>query len=203
LIVIVDYGAGNLCSVSKGLARVGHEAMITDSPEAIRTAHAVVLPGVGAAGAAMQSLTAKGLEPALREVISAGKPFLGICLGLQLLLTYHEEGEVQCLDIIPGRVTKFSPGLKIPHMGWNSVDLVSESRLFDGVASGSYFYFVHSYFAASESSEPVVGQTDYGVRFSSVLQQGNVFGTQFHPEKSGDLGLRVLANFGRIVTQCF
>ena len=202
MIAIVDYGASNLRSVEKGLERVGYEARITDDPDTIRKAKAVVFPGDGAAATTMVSLRAKGLEEVIREAVASEKPFLGICLGLQLLLGHHEEGPTDCLGVIPGNIPRFAPGLKVPHMGWNNVEFRIDSPLFEGVPSGSYFYFVHSYYPNPSDPDVIVGETEYGSRFCSALQRGNIFGTQFHPEKSSDIGLRVLANFGRIVKKC-
>lgn len=197
-IVILDYGAGNLRSVEKGLAYVGVPSTVTSDPSEIDTADAIVLPGVGAFESGM-----KQIEP-LREVIlervQAGVPMLGICLGMQMLFEESEEGHITGgLNIVKGRVTRFSNGLKVPHMGWNSLSIKKEHPLLTGVRDGSYVYFVHSYKA------PVTGQTvassDYGSEFTAITASDglNVIGTQFHPEKSGATGLRMLKNFAGMV----
>jgi len=194
-IAIIDFGAGNLMSISKALEHVGAKAFITSSGEEIESADAAVLPGVGAFYDAMQRLQS------LRHLIRGlgDRPFLGICLGLQLLFTESEEGGLSPgLDMLRGRVVRFGGALKVPHMGWNSVEVRRPSPLLAGVESGSYFYFVHSYYAVPEE-DVVVGVTEYGVSFPSVVQKGSVYGTQFHPEKSGRVGLRLLENFVEIV----
>ena len=168
----------------------------------VKAADAVVLPGVGAFRDCMANLTGAGLVPPVLDAVQRQKPFLGICIGMQLLMTVSEEfGIHPGLDVVPGRVVRFEPGsgLKVPHMGWNRVHYKGDSRLFEGIRDGSYFYFVHSYFVVPEDDSVVCGHTDYGERFCSAISRGNLFATQFHPEKSHNDGLKVLENFGRIV----
>ncbi len=199
MIVIVDYGAGNLASVAKAVASLGYQAKVTSNPEDVVAASAVILPGVGAAGDAMASLRRMRLDAAIRKGVADDKPFFGVCLGLQLLFSFTEEGGRQeCLDILPGAVRKLPPGLKIPHMGWNQVKLLVHHPLFDGVPSGTNFYFVHSYYADPAVRSMVVGETEYGVSFCSAVSKGNLVATQFHPEKSGEVGLRLYNNFLRL-----
>jgi len=192
MIAIIDYGAGNIQSVCNALKKIGQEFKIANSPEGLKDADKIIMPGVGSAGAAMQSL----LESNLIEAISgSGVPFLGICLGMQLLADFSEEDGVQCCAIIPGRVRKFNDGrLKVPHMGWNKVERTQKSPLLQGIGDGNYFYFVHSfYFDAPQ--EFVVAQTIYGIKFPAIIQKDNFYAVQFHPEKSGPMGLQLLRNF--------
>ncbi|MBF8267130.1 MAG: imidazole glycerol phosphate synthase, glutamine amidotransferase subunit [Dehalococcoidia bacterium] len=198
-VTVVDYGAGNLRSVAKAVERVGYLPQVTDDPREVLRARAVILPGVGASDSAMRALQQRGLVGPLREVIRGGVPFFGVCLGLQLLLDSSEEGSMPCLGIVPGRVKRFPPGLKVPHMGWNQVTLGGEHPVFEGVESGSYFYFVHSYYAAPDDPGLVLGTTEYGIQFCSVIAVDNLVATQFHPEKSGALGLRLYENFLRLM----
>ncbi len=200
-IVIVDYGAGNLRSVQKAFERLGHQAVITDDPHAVSAAPAVVFPGQGASPPAMAALERTGLADAIRQAIAQRKPFFGVCLGLQLLMEWSEEGDTRCLEVLPGVVRKLPTGQKVPHMGWNTVHLAKEHPVFQDVPQDSYFYFVHSYYAAPAGPEPVVGATSYGVEFCSVAATGNLVATQFHPEKSGPLGLKLYDNFVRHVVQ--
>ncbi|OFV67715.1 MAG: imidazole glycerol phosphate synthase subunit hisH [Candidatus Syntrophoarchaeum caldarius] len=197
-IAILDYGLGNLKSIFKGLRRVGAEAIITDDPELIADADGILLPGVGAFRAGMENLG--DLRKVLDEVVAAGKPLLGICLGMQMLLTESEEGgKSEGLDYIPGRVVHFPSnlGLKIPHMGWNTLSIKREHPLLDGINDGAFVYFVHSYYAITAHREFTVATSDYGVEFAAIVASpdDNVVGTQFHPEKSGDVGIRMLKNF--------
>jgi glutamine amidotransferase len=202
MIVVIDYGAGNLRSVEKALASLGHQAVVTQDAAAIRGAEALVLPGVGAAADTMRSLNALGLAEPVREHLRAGRPFLGVCMGLQVLLTGSEEGGWQpCLDVVPGRVRRLPEGLKVPHMGWNTVHQERAHPFFSGIPDGAYFYFVHSYYVAPERPDVVAGTTEYGITFPSVVIQDNAIGTQFHPEKSGELGLRLYDNFVKLCTQ--
>ncbi len=198
MIAIVDYGAGNLRSVLRALEHAGAKAAITSRPADLDDAQAIVLPGVAAASDTMKGLEERALvEPLLRS-IQAGKPFLGLCMGLQALLTYSEEGGHQeCLNVIPGAVRKLPAGLKVPQMGWNQVSCQAEHPLLDGIPDGTYFYFVHSFYAEPEDPAVVVATTEYGLRFPSILARDNVFATQFHPEKSGVRGLRLYDNFVR------
>ena len=199
-IAIVDYGAGNLRSVAHAVEHVGLRATVTDDPSIITSAEGVILPGVGAAADTMRNLEAAGLVDVVKDVIHRGTPFLGVCMGLQALFTASEEGGThRCLDLLPGAVRRFSPGLSIPHMGWNQVRQVVPHPFFDGVPDGAHFYFVHSYYVDPADPSVVAGRTDYGVDFASVVIRDNLMATQFHPEKSGEHGLRLYANFGRIV----
>ncbi len=196
MIAIIDYGAGNLRSVAKAVARLGHAAEVTSAPERVSNARAVILPGVGAARDTMASLQHLGLIEPIKRVITEGRPFLGICLGLQVLLTFSEEGGgCDCLNIVPGTVRLLPPGLKVPQMGWNQVKQKIRHPIFEGIPDEADFYFVHSYYADPLDRALVAGETDYGVAFCSVLVKGNLVATQFHPEKSGDVGLRFLENF--------
>ncbi len=203
-VVVVDYGMGNLRSAQKGLEKAGVNALVTSDPAALLSADAVVLPGVGAFRDCMANLKEAGLVAPVMAAIEEGKPFLGICLGMQLLMTVSEEfGVHPGLDIIPGRVVRFDTeaGLKIPHMGWNRVHHSGDNKLFEGLPDGSFFYFVHSYYVIPEDGSVVSGWTDYGVRFCSAIARDNLFATQFHPEKSHDHGLKILENFGKIVAE--
>ncbi len=196
MIAIIDYGAGNLRSVAKAIAKLGYEAHVTSNPDDVLNADVVVLPGVGAAGDTMNSLRQLGMVEPIRRVIARGRPFFGVCLGLQVLFTDSEEGSGQrCLDIIPGKVRRLPPHLKVPQMGWNQVRQRLAHPLFDGIPDGANLYFVHSYYADPEDQAVIAGETDYGVTFPSIIIKGNIVATQFHPEKSGDLGLRMYYNF--------
>ena len=194
-IVIIDYGAGNLRSVQKAFERLGHEAVFTSDPAALAGAPAIVFPGQGASSPAMAALDRDGMGDAVRRAIAAGTPFFGVCLGLQVLLERSEEGDTACLGVIPGTVKRFGGDLKVPHMGWNAVELRGEHPVFEGVPPGASFYFVHSYYAAPSDEEWVAGTTTYGIEFASVVARGNLVATQFHPEKSGEVGLRLYDNF--------
>jgi glutamine amidotransferase len=197
MIAIIDYGMGNLRSVQKGFERVGFETIVTNDPRKVREASAVVLPGVGAFGAAMERLKRSGLMEEIVRAIEEGKPYLGICLGLQLLLSESEEGgRYEGMNLIEGRVMRFRGKLKVPHMGWNQVRIVKPNPLLDGIPDNSYFYFVHSYYVVPEDRSLIAGTTEYGVEFTSMIWRDNLFATQFHPEKSQRLGLRILRNFG-------
>lgn len=198
-IAIVDYGAGNLRSVAKAMERLGQLPVVTSDPKEVRDSDVVVFPGQGIAGPAMERLRADGLVRELREAVAAGHPLFGVCLGLQLLFDVSEEGDTPCLGILPGRVVRFSQGLKVPHMGWNAVRQRAEHPLFQGVPDGAQFYFVHSYYPVLEDPSVVLGETEYGVTFASVVGKGNLVATQFHPEKSGEAGLRLYQNFLRMV----
>jgi glutamine amidotransferase len=215
-IIIVDYGAGNLRSVARAVARVGHESRVTSDPRDVPTADALIVPGVGAAADTMRNLRAHSMVEPVKDYIASGRPFFGVCMGQQALLSVSEEGgEHECLGIIPGRVKKLpvsppngSPPradgeepvrYKVPHMGWNRVRQRAAHAIFDGIADGSYFYFVHSYYPQPDDDSVVIGETEYGVTFASVLARDNIVATQFHPEKSGDAGLRMYANFLRAV----
>ena len=203
MIAIVDYGRGNLGSVQKALARVGQNARITDDPATVERADALVVPGDGAFADAMQSLERLGLVQPIRAHIAAGRPYLGICLGYQLLFTESEEfGHAKGLDVLPGVVRRFPPGLKVPHMGWNRLWLEGDRPrlpLLAGVPDGAYVYFVHSYYPQpSDLDGCAVAACEYGVRFPALLSRGTLHGTQFHPEKSQGWGRRMLENFASL-----
>jgi glutamine amidotransferase len=199
-VVVVDYGLGNLRSVTRGLERAGADVELIDDPGAIDTADGVVLPGVGAFSEGMEN--AGPFRDALVDAAAEGRPLFGICLGMQMLLTSSEEsdhagqGEAEGLDLIPGTNLRFHEGQKVPHMGWNELDVQRDHPLVEGV-NGEYAYFVHSYYADPDDEDAVVTTTDYGLDFPSIVanEAGNVFGTQFHPEKSGETGLQILRNF--------
>lgn len=200
MIAIINYGMGNLRSVQKAFEYVGAKAAIVDRPEEVKNAERIVLPGVGAFGDAMYNLKAAELIDPIVEAISDGRPFLGICLGLQLMFAESEEmGQHRGLDILPGTVKRFSEGERVPQIGWNEVRIQRETPLLAGVPDGSYFYFVHSYFVAPERNEDVVGITDYGIDYVSIAGRERAFGVQFHPEKSQDAGLKILKNFAELV----
>lgn len=197
-VVVIDYDAGNLRSVARALVHVGAEPVVSANPDDILNAGAVVLPGVGAAADTMFKLTERRLVEPITEYIAAGRPFLGVCMGLHALLVRSEEGGGQdCLGVLPGDARRFvgGPGMKVPHMGWNTVDWLRDHPVAEGIPSGSYFYFVHSYYPHSDEPGLALGETEYGVTFPSVLARGYVVATQFHPEKSGRDGLRLYRNF--------
>ena len=200
-IAIINYGAGNLRSVAKALESLGANVHVTADPAEIAAADGLVLPGQGACDSAMVALEEHSLTESVRQAIVDEKPFFGVCLGLQLLFDYTEEGgETECLGVIPGRVRRFPPGLKVPHMGWNTIELLQPDHpIFADVPEGSHFYFVHSFYPDPESPEATAAVTDYGLRFCCAVAQGNVVATQFHPEKSGPVGLRLYGNFLRMV----
>jgi glutamine amidotransferase len=206
VIAIIDYGMGNLGSVKKAFSRLGYEAAITGDPAEVRKADRVILPGVGAFGACMANLKATGLDSVVRESVSSGKPFLGICLGMQLLLSVSEElGTWDGLGIVPGKVIRFDfsslpngDSLKIPQIGWNQIKIKKQIPLFEGVPDGSMMYFVHSYYCVPDDSSVVAAVTDHGIDYCSIIGVDNVFATQFHPEKSGEIGLQILRNFGKL-----
>lgn len=198
MIAIVDYDAGNIKSVEKAMAYLGGDTVITREPELILQADRVIVPGVGAFGDAMGKLSQYGLIDILRQVASSDTPILGICLGLQLFFDSSEEAEgVSGLSLLPGRVVRIPnrAGYKIPHMGWNSISVNKSSRLFRGIEDGSYVYFVHSYYLQAARAEDVAATTSYVVDIHAAAERDNVFATQFHPEKSGEIGLRILKNF--------
>ncbi|MCD6508366.1 imidazole glycerol phosphate synthase subunit HisH [Candidatus Poribacteria bacterium] len=199
MMAIIDYGMGNLRSVQKGFERVGFKAIVTDDPRKVREADAIVLPGVGAFGAAMERLRRSGLAEEIVQAIKDGKPYLGICLGLQLLLSESEEGgRFEGMDLIKGRVVRFQTDMKVPHMGWNQVRIVRPNPLLKDIPDNSYFYFVHSYYVVPEDKSLIASTTEYGVEFTSMVWHDNLFAVQFHPEKSQRLGLRILKNFGEL-----
>lgn len=196
MIALIDYGVGNLYSVEKALNFVGGDVKVTNSAEDLRRAEKIILPGVGAFGDCMQNLEATGLIPTILEEVAKKKFFLGICVGLQILFEESDESpNVKGLGIFKGKVKKISAGnLKIPHMGWNSVE-IKNSKIFSGVKNNSYFYFVHSYHAAPFEKNLIAAMTDYEEKITAAVEFKNIFATQFHPEKSGDVGLQVLKNF--------
>ena len=217
MLCIIDYGIGNLRSIEKALQAVGADVIRSDRPEDILSAERVVLPGVGAFGACADEIHRRNLVDTIHEVIAHGTPLLGVCVGLQLLFEYSDEmGHHTGLSIIPGRVTRFLPKyeavhagiadkdeqrtspLKIPHMGWNTILAKRPSPLLHGLPENAYFYFVHSYHALADSSEDVLAYTHYGIPFPAIVQRNNVFGVQFHPEKSHTNGLAVLKNFAEM-----
>lgn len=198
MIAIIDYDAGNIKSVEKALISLGQEVKITGNPEEILSADKVILPGVGAFGDAMENLNRCGLVPVIHEVVKKGTPFLGICLGLQLLFDRSDEAPgVEGLGILKGEILRIpaAKDLKIPHMGWNSLHFENDGRLFKGLPEQSYVYFVHSYYLKAEEEEIVKASTEYGTHIHASVERGNVFACQFHPEKSGDVGLHILKNF--------
>ncbi|MFC1928601.1 imidazole glycerol phosphate synthase subunit HisH [Chloroflexota bacterium] len=196
MIAIVDYGAGNIRSVVNAVSKLGYQPLVTSHPEEILNAQAVILPGVGAAVDTMTNLKALELANPIRQLIVEDKPFLGICIGMQILFTCTEEGGWQeCLDIIPGRVRKLPNGFKIPHMGWNQVKQKASHPIFKGIHDETNFYFVHSYYVEPEDDSIIIGETEYGINFCSMLAKGNLVATQFHPEKSGEFGLMLYSNF--------
>jgi glutamine amidotransferase len=200
-IIVVDYDAGNLRSVQRALEAVGQRPKVTPDPRDVERAEALVLPGVGSAQDCMRKLADRGLVEPLKDYAASGKPFLGVCVGLQLLFDGSEEGGgVACLGILPGTVRRFSSdaGLKVPQIGWNDVSILRRHALFEGLPDRTYFYFVHSYYADPADPGMTIGAATYGVDFAAVVAHENVVATQFHPEKSADPGLRLYANFGRI-----
>ncbi|MEM4446553.1 MAG: imidazole glycerol phosphate synthase subunit HisH [Candidatus Jordarchaeales archaeon] len=198
VICVIDYGVGNLRSISKGLEKVGADVRLTTNEEDITAADAIVFPGVGAFKDAMRKL--EPLKEVIIREIARGKPFLGICLGLQLLFDESTEGGLhKGLALLRGRVTRLPDSVKVPHIGWNAIKVKKESPLLRGVSDGAYVYFAHSYYAIPQSEEVVAATTTYGVEFPSVICSNNIFATQFHPEKSGKVGLKVLRNFVAIV----
>jgi len=197
MIAVVDYGMGNLGSVKKALTFLGYETIITDSPSQAMRASGLILPGVGAMAHAMQALRDKGMDSVVSEYIDTGRPFLGICLGMQMLFDSSEEGDgtVKGLGLMPGRVVRFSPemGLKIPQIGWNSLVTASDPAL----RKNDYVYFVHSYYCAPDRPEDVAATTEYGIEYASAVARGNILAVQFHPEKSGEVGLAILNRWAR------
>lgn len=202
MIAIVDYGLGNLRSVKYALDRLGVESDLTSDAGAIARAEAAILPGVGAFGEAMANLRSLGLVSPLRDYAATGKPLVGICLGMQLLFDQSEEhGLHEGLGLIPGQVVRFSDELTVPHMGWNQVRQAAPSPLFAGLKDNDYFYFAHSYYCRPADPAVAVGLTDYGLAYASTVQRANVFGCQYHPEKSGPSGLQMLRNFVQLCSR--
>ncbi len=200
MIAIIDYGAGNIHSIEKALEHVGAVVQVTNHPAVVAASDAVVLPGVGSGGAAMARMRQHKLDQAIREAIQQGKPFLGICLGMQLLADHHAEGEVDGLGLFRGEVRRIPHGPKIPHMGWNQVTPLQEGLpIFEHIARDAHFYFAHSYYVEPQDAEGVAAVTDEGSPYCSVIVSEHIWGTQFHPEKSGAVGLQLLRNFVRWV----
>jgi glutamine amidotransferase len=202
MIAVIDYGRGNLGSVENAFGRLGMRTVVTEDPRVIEDARALVLPGDGAFHDAMANLQARGLLEPIRTALDEGRPFLGICLGYQLLFTESEEfGQGKGLDVLSGVVRRFPGGLKVPHMGWNSVEHTGDLAIFDGVPSGAHFYFVHSYYPTTRETSLATATCTYGVTFPAAVGRGSLFATQFHPEKSQRWGLRLLENFAAFVRE--
>ena len=197
-ITIVDYEAGNVRSVQKAFQKVGGQASITSDPDEVIRADALVVPGQGACDSSMSHMREKGLVEPIKEFIASGKPFFGVCLGLQLLMKDSEEGDEPCLGVLQGRTRRLPPGQKIPHMGWNQVDFHIRHPVFDTIPDGSHFYFVHSYYADFTNPALVAATTYYGTALCSAIAQDDLVATQFHPEKSGARGLEILKRFAGI-----
>src|ERR1035437_1314261 len=195
VVAVLDYGAANMVSITKALAAVGAEVVEAAEPSAMAGIDAIVVPGVGAAAPAMSHLRERGLLEPLRDWVRAGRPCLGICLGLQIFFEASDEGDADALGLLPGRAVELVDAPTLPHIGWNSVDIVRPHPLLNGVADGSYFYFVHSYAPAPADESIVVARTTHGRPFVSAVAKGSLYGVQFHPEKSSEAGLRVLSNF--------
>ena len=198
MIAVIDYDAGNLKSVEKALKALGQEVVCTRDRSTVLSAERVILPGVGAFGDAMEKLTRYELTDVIPEAVDQGTPFLGICLGLQLLFESSEESPgIKGLGLLPGTIVRFPsrPGYKVPHMGWNRLKIRPEARLYKGMETGEYVYFVHSYYVKADREEDVAAWSDYGFPFHASVERGNLMGCQFHPEKSGDAGLQILRNF--------
>ena len=194
-IAIIDYQAGNIRSVEKALTKSGAEAVVSSIPEVIESCDGVVFPGQGACDSSMLNLRSHFLDQLILQLIANDKPFLGVCLGLQLLLQHSEEGDEECLGWIPGTVRRVPQGNKMPHMGWNEVNIVSDHPVLSGVPNNSHFYFVHSYFAQPTDKDMIAATTIYGIEFCSAVAYENVVAVQFHPEKSGTTGLKIYENF--------
>jgi len=196
MITIIDYGAGNLRSVLNAIAELGYSTKLVATPLEVYNADVLILPGVGAAGHVMESLRKSELDKAIRSYISENRYFLGICVGMQILLGETEEGGYhRCLDIIPGKVKRFNEGLKVPHMGWNRVKQMKQHAIFKDIQDETYFYFVHSFYTDPADKSVIAGESVYGKPFCSAIIQGNIIATQFHPEKSGEAGLKIYDNF--------
>lgn len=202
MIAILDYGLGNLASVRNAFCAAGAEATVTSDEDVIRQASGVVFPGVGAAGAGMEWLRARGLDVVVREVAASERPLLGICLGMQLLFDRSEEGDVECLGLIPGTVRLLRGEVKIPHIGWNQVAVQAEAPLWQHLPPAPYFYFVHSYICRPLDPSAVAGVTEHGETFCSAVACGAIWGTQFHPERSGQMGQRLIRNFVDFCGEC-
>jgi glutamine amidotransferase len=203
MIAIIDYDAGNLASVFRAVSHLGYPCAVTRDVKEIEAAQRIIFPGVGAAGAAMESLQRSGLDAVIKQAFAEGKPILGICLGSQIILDHSEENSTPCLGILGGTVRAFAPDrrseerqkLKIPHMGWNGIRIIKSHPLLSGLAEDDEFYFVHSYYPDPQGDDTVIAVTDYGISFASIVGLNNLFATQFHLEKSGPPGLKILDNF--------
>lgn len=202
MIAIIDYRAGNLTSVARAIRHIGFDCSVTGVPEEILKADKIIFPGVGSAKKAMEDLKALGLDQAIVEFVKTGKPVLGICLGTQIIFDWSAEGDTPCLGILPGKVMRFPDGLatrnerlKIPHMGWNRVELLQTHSVLTGIPQDANFYFVHSYYPEPSEAKHILGLTDYGISFASAVGMENLVAVQFHPEKSGRPGLKLLENF--------
>lgn len=191
MITIIDYNAGNIGSLRNAIEHLGFECSITSDPSKIKKATKVIFPGQGRAGSAMRELKKRNMDTIIKNI---NVPFLGICLGMQLLSDYSAEDQMRCLSIIPGETNKFADKLKVPHIGWNSIQIKMKSPLLNGLKDNEYFYFVHSYYFQAPKQN-ILGLTDYGIRFPSIIQKDNFYAVQFHPEKSGKVGLKLLYNF--------
>ncbi|MFC1496375.1 imidazole glycerol phosphate synthase subunit HisH [Candidatus Margulisiibacteriota bacterium] len=207
MITIIDYGAGNLRSVQKALEQLGYNATISSDRTEIKKSNGIILPGVGSFDATINELRSKGLEGVIEEVIALQKPFLGICLGYQLLFQSSEEGKEKGFGIIEGKVKRFSfantsfQNYQVPHMGWNRLLIKHKNPLMENILEGSMVYFAHSYYPVPDNPNVVATETDYGINFVSSIAKGNLFGIQFHPEKSGEIGLKILKNFAQLTKQ--
>jgi len=203
-VAIIDYGVGNLRSVEKAFAATGCEAIVTGDEAELRAAERLVLPGVGAFGACMKALKERGFERLVRERVREGTPLLGVCVGMQLLFEESDEfGSTPGLGLLKGKVRRFSNELVVPQVGWNRIHQTQPHALFEGIADGSFCYFVHSFYCKPEDEKVITGETEYGGRYASVIAEENVCGVQFHPEKSQDVGLRMLKNFGTRINTDF
>ena len=199
-ITIIDYGAGNVRNVFRAVDGLGAKTIISADPKDILSSDGVILPGVGAAQDTMSYLYEKNLIVPIKEYIKSGKHFLGICMGLQALFDYSlEGGRQECLGIVPGKVVRFSDQLVVPHMGWNQIKVMKKHKLIDGITENDFFYFVHSFYPEPSNNQVVLATSYYGENFPSIIAQNNVYATQFHPEKSGDIGLRIYNNFINII----
>jgi glutamine amidotransferase len=204
MIKIIDYGMGNLRSVQKTFEKLGYEAQITSKPVDIEKAKGIILPGVGAFEDAIKNLKLSGLVESIYEAVNKGVPFLGICLGMQMLLSISEENGIhEGLNIIPGKVIRLPGKVTVPHMGWNQIEIKKQHPLLKGINVGDFVYFVHSYYVVPDDYDNTVCVTDYGVKFSSIIADKNIMGIQFHPEKSGGVGLKILENYGELVKNAF
>ncbi len=202
MIAIIDYGAGNLRSVVNAIAKVGYEANITNNADTILDADVVVLPGVGAANDTMNSLVGLGIDNVIHKVVASGRPLLAVCIGLQVLFSAtEEEGWHECLGIIPGVVRRLPEGRKIPHMGWNQLEQKIEHPIFNGIPNNTNFYFVHSYHGVPEDKLVIAATTDYGISICAMIVKDNIVATQFHPEKSGEYGLKMYANYFKMALE--